>query len=801
MKKALLLLLVALPLAAQSDTIPCGPELSGGAALTPVPEISSADTGVLSGTLYTVSEQARMPAGAEGSTPVCHSQWVRAYRKDPPANWNPPSSQITTPFPGPTLRAKVGDVVNLTFLNSIDANKFLNSDAGCDETTAYPGTTGDKYPHCFADSVFTNVHYHGTHTSPNTTADNVFINVRPSPRDPAKNNAPLITAADVQKTFGDFFAQCRKEFANATGPKMWPRKWKDIPPDLQTQLTKYVTDYGLAGWSAGNQKLIDDGFWPQYFVGAYPYCFKLPKWTDPATTPEAPSTAITSPHTHGAGSSEVDEAAEPTRPLVMGQSPGTHWYHAHKHGSTTINVMNGMTGVFVIEGDSYDKVIRDYYGLNFTEQVLVVQGLGVAPNLLFPGQFGDVNFFVNGKFKPVLQMAGNSVQMWRIANTAGRAGAYFPAPKGLQWKQLAVDGVQLTPDNYWNRPNQFLLMSGNRIDLLVKAPPFNATDSTKNRYDVIVYNTVDPSDRPPIKPTAPALTLFTVEVTANGPDMQFIPKAGAPKQPAFLKDIDDEKITGTKILKFGTKKTPPNTAPAHTIDGNLFNGELGAVVELNRNEEWKVVNETYGPLISHPFHIHINPFQLDEIFEPGSYIPVSGAGKGTVAVTVNLPTVTGTGTSFRTDFQAGDVININNGQGGTIKSIEDATHLTLTGNATATVTGAGYSMLIPQYTIDKATMRAGQCYLDPNVKKTWVPCGPPEPSLQRVWWDVFPIPSGKTFTSGATTANIPGYFKMRSRFVDYPGYFVLHCHILAHEDRGMMTVVGVAPIQTPYSHH
>ena len=39
----------------------------------------------------------------------------------------------------------------------------------------------------------------------------------------------------------------------------------------------------------------------------------------------------------------------------MGQSPGTHWYHAHKHGSTAINVGNGMTGVFIIEGQ-YDTI-------------------------------------------------------------------------------------------------------------------------------------------------------------------------------------------------------------------------------------------------------------------------------------------------------------------------------------------------------------------------------------------------------------------------------------------------------------
>jgi hypothetical protein len=42
---------------------------------------------------------------------------------------------------------------------------------------------------------------------------------------------------------------------------------------------------------------------------------------------------------------------------------------------------------------------------------------------------------------------------------------------------------------------------------------------------------------------------------------------------------------------------------------------------------------------------------------------------------------------------------------------------------------------------------------------------------------------------------------MRSRFVDYPGFYALHCHILAHEDCGMMTVVSVHPVGPPFQHH
>ena len=32
---------------------------------------------------------------------------------------------------------------------------------------------------------------------------------------------------------------------------------------------------------------------------------------------------------------------------------------------------------------------------------------------------------------------------------------------------------------------------------------------------------------------------------------------------------------------------------------------------------------------------------------------------------------------------------------------------------------------------------------------------------------------------------------IRTRFEDYPGKFVYHCHILVHEDAGMMAVVEV----------
>jgi FtsP/CotA-like multicopper oxidase with cupredoxin domain len=61
------------------------------------------------------------------------------------------------------------------------------------------------------------------------------------------------------------------------------------------------------------------------------------------------------------------------------------------------------------------------------------------------------------------------------------------------------------------------------------------------------------------------------------------------------------------------------------------------------------------------------------------------------------------------------------------------------------------------------------------------------------WRDVIAIPAAKVV--GATT--IPGKVRIRTRYLDFPGTFVLHCHILDHEDRGMMQEVVVLDPDKP----
>jgi L-ascorbate oxidase len=64
------------------------------------------------------------------------------------------------------------------------------------------------------------------------------------------------------------------------------------------------------------------------------------------------------------------------------------------------------------------------------------------------------------------------------------------------------------------------------------------------------------------------------------------------------------------------------------------------------------------------------------------------------------------------------------------------------------------------------------------------------PSREFIWQDVIAIPPADIGADGTIT---PGRVVIRQAYPDFAGTFVLHCHILAHEDRGMMQLVRIVP--------
>ena len=757
-----------------------------------LPEIVS-NGGVLSGMIVLTDEQRYQtnPGKGPNGAAACLPQIRRLYQDHEGGG----VTNATHPaIPGPTLRARVGDVVQLTFLNHVNLLDFGNSldkwhqlthlpaqpGEGCDSFTGgsqypnlSPGSTPplfDSMPNCFHGSSTGNLHFHGTHTNPNATGDNVFLGVRPSPRN--GQGQPTVTGASVKADFDAFFKNCRTNL-QANSLNQWPTNWSSDPAikhwALGPDSPGFVSQETLlkafdAGLPALNPPLVPDPralwpvdaaqnganppVWPQYYVGAFPYCFVLPTYK-------------------GVG---------PGLPL-MGQSPGTHWYHAHKHGSTALNVANGMTGAFIIEGPSYDDVLNAFYNpyrsgdtktLWTRQQItMVVNMLGGVPNLE-AASGGKAAFSINGQQSPNLTMYAGEVQMWRIVNSSAISGFYLPnLPPGFTWRQLAQDGVQFDDTNYqasgshgtWSTP--IFVAAGNRIDLLVQAPPTVPTGSSTFPVRVAQSVTVSGAQTAATGSYVPFFDILVIARKAGEPVMPLLPHM--PARPPFLTNIKtvDPTTPTPRVLVFNTAPVGGGTSQ-HTINNVKFSEDNPWPVTAGKTEAWQIFNTTAGR-IDHPFHIHINPFQVVALFNPNE--PLTNTANQVVSETIN-----------------------------------------------------GKTAPVPRYyfkgTPASPTFAANQCMIDaqpgdsPNKPNaTWVPCakplvqlpgGPPQPGKwsSSVWWDVFPIPAGFNGTLPANlpanTPIVPGYFTLWSRFVDYTGNYVMHCHILAHEDRGMMMSVEVA---------
>jgi len=144
-------------------------------------------------------------------------------------------------------------------------------------------------------------------------------------------------------------------------------------------------------------------------------------------------------------------------------------------------------------------------------------------------------------------------------------------------------------------------------------------------------------------------------------------------------------------------------------------------VTLDTVEEWKNPQCDLRAADFPSFHIHLNPFQITEVFDPNA-----------------------------------TVVTANNG-------------------------------IMPKYvpkgqTVDDKSMRAG-----PLDQTTWKDCHN-DTATRRASGGRLPHPVGATMSdSTAADVPVPGYFRMRSRFVDFPGNYVIHCTswrtMIADDDR------------------
>ncbi|WP_417598910.1 multicopper oxidase family protein [Oceanospirillum sp.] len=276
--------------------------------------------------------------------------------------------------------------------------------------------------------------------------------------------------------------------------------------------------------------------------------------------------------------------------------PGTYFYHAHFHGSVALQVASGMAGALIIEGP-LDEIPEIKAA---KEQVLCFQTprvnkTGVCENYTVLDQPGDT--LINGQLKPVIRMSPGEVQRWRLVNASHMDNMLF----GIQdqgFTALCFDG---NPLDYSKIMDTAVLIPGNRADILVKA-------GAEPRRQAI-YRDISQED-------SEDNIIAWLEVTADtAKDMPLY--SGALPRPDGLDDIEPEEVTFGRRLEFGMSGDPKGRK--YTVNGQPFSCLDAWQIPLNAVEEWEVYNHTSE---SHPFHIHVNPFQMISggDVEPGTWL-------------------------------------------------------------------------------------------------------------------------------------------------------------------------------------
>lgn len=384
---------------------------------------------------------------------------------------------------------------------------------------------------------------------------------------------------------------------------------------------------------------------------------------------------ITNLHTHGLHVSpggNSDNVFVQVRPkeefeyeiyVPEGHPGGTFWYHAHVHGSTAIQVASGMAGPLIVEGGLDDLPVLQ----EVSERILFFQQIPYTCNENGQYVLESYDHFgvgawrdgsggsddkekdkgwrtsVSGLVQPLIHIAPGEVQRWRMIHSGQRESlniSIVPLDSVLQWAQedqqrlaaitaspdslsddvvastvrdrvkartadmvdlheIAADGLSYGFSLKRARVN---LEPGYRSDVLVQVDKpgmyvlvdgevagQDALQGIYERNNVLAYVQVSGQPKnmrlPDDSELAPTRPHKSIEVPHEGLPLQ---------QLEFAIEIGDEKTT----FKAGN---PGESKPYDPAD-------LPRQLKLNTDYEWHLTST----LANHPFHIHVNPFEIVE---------------------------------------------------------------------------------------------------------------------------------------------------------------------------------------------
>ena len=269
--------------------------------------------------------------------------------------------------------------------------------------------------------------------------------------------------------------------------------------------------------------------------------------------------------------------------------PGTNWYHSHLHKLSYGQVSAGLSGVFIVEG--LEKLLPEPLQ-NITQHTIAMRDFPFDNLFVTTGDLSNTmtmheRLTVNGEVNPVINIKSGETQLWRLANIGPENELIVQLP-GNTFHVIAEDGSPVW--KVWNNDTLFL-PSGKRFDVLVTA---NGSGSIPLGP---VNNTF----------TAPYDShIATVNIQGNQTDVKpadILPTSLIPER-----DLNLANVTNHRVLNFSSN----DRDWIYMINNTTFDpNRVDITAKLGTVEEWKLVNlDKISSGNLHPFHIHVNDFQV-----------------------------------------------------------------------------------------------------------------------------------------------------------------------------------------------
>ena len=308
---------------------------------------------------------------------------------------------------------------------------------------------------------------------------------------------------------------------------------------------------------------------------------------------------------------------------------GTFWYHAHKHGAVSAQVSSGMAGALVVErgSDSLDDVPEIAAA---AEQIMVLQqipyviesdGVGRLQLANAGRMFGPNTWHrsgryttINGQQLPVIRMRPGEVQRWRLIHSGFRELLSLELHKEnngvltaerIPFHEIAVDGLPL---GVVEPKIRLSLWPGYRSDSLVKAP-----------LQVGTYVLVDEESSSSLMGGSEPLK-YVAKLQIEGEPMHMELPANRDVAEFRLPSITDDEIAGAQEAFYGITAQgfvigqDPGRPNRPVRNGREYSPRRSRDLTLGDAEEWVVgTRNAAGINAAHPFHIHVNPFEVISI--------------------------------------------------------------------------------------------------------------------------------------------------------------------------------------------